>query len=47
MIDGFRYGITGHNDGNLMIGTIYILIINLILGIIIYRMLKIGYRIKH
>ena len=46
MIDGFRYGITGHNDGNLMIGAIYILTINIILGFIIYRMLKIGYRIK-
>jgi ABC-2 type transport system permease protein len=47
MIDGFRYGITGHNDGNLMVGAIYILIINVILGAIIYRMLKVGYRIKH
>lgn len=47
MIDGFRYGITGHNDGNLITGMLYIVVINLILGIVIYRMIKCGYRIKN
>lgn len=46
MIDGFRYAITGHNDGDLTIGMIYILTINLVLAIIIYKMIKKGYRIK-
>lgn len=46
MIDGFRYGITGHSDGNLLIGIIYLLIINLILWIVIYQMIKRGYKIK-
>ncbi len=47
MIDGFRFGITGHNDGNLMVGMIYIFSINLILAIVIYKMIKRGYRIKN
>lgn len=46
MIDGFRYGITGQNDGSLLTGMIYILSINLILGIVIFLMIKRGYRIK-
>ena len=46
MIDGFRFSITGHNDGNLMVGMIYIIAINLALGIVIYKMIKRGYRIK-
>ena len=47
MIDGFRYGVTGHNDSNIFIGTIVILSCNIILSFIVYRLLKIGYRIKH
>jgi ABC-2 type transport system permease protein len=47
MIDGFRYGLTGHNDGDLLTGAIYIISINLILGTIIYQMIKRGYRIKN
>ena len=46
MIDGFRYGFTGHSDGNLLTGMIYILTINFILGFVIYFMIKKGYRIK-
>mgnify|MGYP003386940131 CR=1 FL=1 len=46
MIDGFRYSLTGSNDGDLLTGMIFILIVNLILGIVIYHMIKRGYRIK-
>lgn len=46
MIDGFRYGLTGHNDGNLLTGMIYIISLNLALGIVLYHMIKRGYRIK-
>lgn len=46
MIDGFRYGITGHHDGDLTVGVIYLLALNLVLGVAIYIMLKRGYRIK-
>ncbi len=46
MIDGFRYGICGHNDGDLTVGMIYISALNLVLGSAIFLMLKRGYRIK-
>lgn len=46
MIDGFRYALTGHNDGNLTMGTIYILAINIVLAIALFFMLKKSYRIK-
>ena len=46
MIDGFRYGLTGYHDGNLLTGMIYLLVLNLTLGIVIYFMIKKGYRIK-
>ena len=46
MLDGFRYSITGVSDGNLLTGIIYILTINLILLIVLYQMIKRGYRIK-
>ena len=47
MIDGFRFGITGHHDGNLETGAIYILSINFIAGLVIFLMLKNGYKIKN
>ena len=46
MIDGFRYGLTGHNDGSLLVGSIFIVICNIILLLLGYFLLKIGYRIK-
>lgn len=47
MIDGFRYGLTGHHDGNLLTGMIYIVSINAVLGFVLYHMIDRGYRIKH
>jgi len=47
IIDGFRYGITGHNDGNLLFAIIYLAILNIILFVILLQMLKNGYRIKN
>ncbi len=46
MIDGFRYGFTGHADGNLMMGAATLTIINLFLIVLSYRMVKTGYKIK-
>ncbi len=46
MIDGFRYGLTGHNDGNIFIGAIVILVCNIALLFIVHHLLKTGYRIK-
>jgi len=47
MLDGFRYSLTGHADGNLLTGAIYILTLNFVLGAALYFMIKRGYRIKN
>jgi len=46
MIDGFRYSLTGQNDGNIFIGMIYILVINFILMMALFIMLKKSYKIR-
>lgn len=46
MIDGFRYSITGHNDGSLAFGATYILLLNLALFALLIFLIKRGYRIK-
>ncbi len=46
MIDGFRYGFIGHADGNLLIGLVVLVCINILLGALTLRMLKTGYKIK-
>ena len=47
MIDGFRYALTDHMDGNIKIAIIMMISVNVILWIVIAKMLKHGYRIKH
>jgi ABC-2 type transport system permease protein len=46
MIDGFRYGLTGHAEGNLMIGFVTLVIINIALAGLTLRMVQKGYKIK-
>lgn len=46
MIDGFRYGVTGYSDSSILTGMIVIIGTNLFLAIVVYKLLKIGYRIK-
>ena len=46
MIDGFRYGFTGHADGNLAIGAFLVLAINLALAAACYLLLRAGWRLK-
>lgn len=47
MIDGFRYGFTGHADGNLMVGLSVLIGLNIILLIGCVYMLHTGYKIKN
>lgn len=47
MIDGFRYGMTGHNDGNIAVGALVILLCNIVFITLNHHLLKIGYRTKH
>jgi ABC-2 type transport system permease protein len=46
IIDGFRYGISGYKDSDIMIACYYLIILNFSLFIILLKMLKSGYRIK-
>ncbi|MFK7839983.1 MAG: ABC transporter permease [Bdellovibrionales bacterium] len=46
LIDGFRYGFIGQADGNVMIGIILLVVIDLALALLCLWMLKTGYKIK-
>ena len=46
MIDGFRYGFTGHSDGSLAVGVAVMAAGNLGLCLLAWRMLKTGYKLK-
>jgi ABC-2 type transport system permease protein len=46
MIDGFRYGFTGHADGSLAVGIAMMLIANLSLALLAHRLFSTGYRLK-
>jgi ABC-2 type transport system permease protein len=46
MIDGFRAGFIGHADGSLTVGIIVMIVGNLLLAGLSYRMLKTGYKLK-
>ena len=46
LIDGFRYGFTGHADSNILIGVLFTLTLNAILWTAAYRMFSSGYRLK-
>ncbi len=46
MIDGFRYGFTGHHDSNLMVGIGVILVLNVILAVWCHVLFRRGYRLK-
>lgn len=46
MIDGFRYGMTGHTDTNIYTAAIVIFAANIVLAIISYKLIAKGYRLK-
>lgn len=46
MIDGIRYGFTGHADGSLAVGGIVLMAVNLALWLWAYRLMQRGYRLK-
>ena len=45
-IDGFRYAFTGKADGSLLLGSMSLIIINLILILLCYLIFKSGYKLK-
>jgi ABC-2 type transport system permease protein len=46
MIDGFRYGLTGHADGSLVAGLFVMTVVNALLWALAYGMFARGYRLK-
>ena len=46
MIDGFRYGFIGQADGNVNVGLAFLVVINIALAIMTWRMIKTGYKLK-
>jgi ABC-2 type transport system permease protein len=46
LIDGFRYGFTNQSTGSIETGILFIIILNIILWLTCYWMLRTGYKIK-
>ncbi|TAN53974.1 MAG: multidrug ABC transporter permease [Rhodospirillales bacterium] len=46
MIDGFRYGMIGHADGNLLVGALYVGMVDAVLLALSWMMFKRGYKLK-
>ncbi len=46
MIDGFRYGFTGHADASLTVGIVVLVVINILLAALTLQMVRTGYKIK-
>lgn len=46
MIDGFRYAITGHADGNIQLGLIVLIGVNVVLAYAVQRLFTKGWRMK-
>jgi ABC-2 type transport system permease protein len=46
MIDGFRYGLTGHTDGDVLLGGVALGLVALALWLGCYALLKRGYRLR-
>lgn len=46
MIDGFRYGLTGHTDGDVLIGAVALGGVALALWVLCHLLLKRGYRLR-
>ncbi len=46
MIDGFRYALTGHADGAIWIGVLFLALVNLALWLVCLHLLRIGYKLK-
>jgi ABC-2 type transport system permease protein len=46
LIDGIRYGVTGHADGHVGLGLAVVALVNLALWILAQRLLARGWRLK-
>ena len=46
LIDGFRYGFIGHAEQPLALGCVFVLILAVVLGGLVWRLFATGYRLK-
>lgn len=46
MIDGFRYCLTDHVDGNIEIGAVFLIVANILMYILLTKLINSGWRIK-
>jgi ABC-2 type transport system permease protein len=46
LIDGIRFGFTGHTDGSVAVGVAVVLLTNVALWLLAHRLVAIGYRLK-
>ena len=46
VIDGFRYGFTGHAEGSLGLGVALLLAVDAVLLVVVYRLIRRGFRLK-
>jgi ABC-2 type transport system permease protein len=46
LIDGIRFGFTGHTDGSVAVGVAVVLLTDVALWLFAYRLVAIGYRLK-
>lgn len=46
MIDGIRYAFTGHADGGIAVGFVVLLLVNVALWVLAYRLMRRGYKLK-
>ncbi|RYD20488.1 MAG: multidrug ABC transporter permease, partial [Lysobacteraceae bacterium] len=47
IISGFRYGFLGTSDSPVMLGSVIILAIDIVLGLLCYLLLRSGWRLKN
>jgi ABC-2 type transport system permease protein len=46
LIDGFRYGFVGRSEQPLLLGAVFVLALGAVLGLTVWRLFAIGYRLK-
>jgi len=46
MIDGVRYGFTDHSDGNILLGAVFLALLNTALWLFALRLVRTGYKLK-
>ena len=46
LIDGVRWGFTGHYDGSILAGAVFLALVNGALWFLVLRLVRLGYKLK-